>query len=262
MLFPIIGAETELEKVFGKTRVQTTTRPSNVSTHIWKTLSNKQRKDAQDYWAQVLAARDRRRLATLQCWTRADYQAVVLRTTTSDGPKWNTVHRRVVTDAHTGQVLVDQDVRGVTNKGILYAKVPGGPRDIVTKLYHNDSNLPDGVVRQEVAAGEPAAPAYTVIHPLTNAYSCFTRPVSEVLEPPRQAHRPFVFAVPATASVTRAQNDEDSIPVPAMPILPASCSVQPHREKLDEVSPYDVGCCLVARQLPKKEVLALSLIHI
>ena len=119
VLFPLLNVPTDLDKFFGKTREQRTTRPGNVDIHIWGSMSNKQRRDARDYWADVLAARDRRRLSKLQCWMRADYQARTHVGTTQDGPKWHHVHRCVVTDAHTGQLPLDQDVRGLTNKGIL-----------------------------------------------------------------------------------------------------------------------------------------------
>ena len=143
VLFPLLNVESDMDKFFGKTREQKTTRPGNVDTIIWGGMSGKQRKDAKDYWSRVLSARDTRRLSKLQCWTRADPQARVHVGTTQDGPQWAHVHRRVVTDATTGQLLLDQDVRGMTNKGILYARVAGGPRDIITRLYHDDPNLPD-----------------------------------------------------------------------------------------------------------------------
>ena len=78
-----------------------------------------------------------------------------------------------------------------------------------------------------------------------------------MLEPPRQAHRPYAFAVSATPVVTRAQEHEAAVPVPAMPLLPHTAAAQPHRERLSATfSPYDLGCCMVARQLPKREVAA------
>ena len=156
-------------------------------------------------------------MATLQCWTRADYQAKVHRTTAQDGPRWEYVHRRVVTDAHTGQVLADQDLRGVTNKGILCAKIPGGPRDVVAKLYRNDPNLPDldqaaggkpSAGASGSAGGKPPASACVVLPTTTGAFTCFNRKVEDVVELPRQAHRPCAFAMAATSAVTQAQVDE------------------------------------------------------
>ena len=73
--------------------------------------------------------------AKLRVWTREDRKAQCFRTTKSDGPVWETVERRVTYDKGSGAVLRD-DVRGVTDKSVLYAPVPDGPRDIVTMLYY------------------------------------------------------------------------------------------------------------------------------
>ena len=278
MLFPNLNVESDFDKAFGKTMMQTTARPLNVRSRIWHTMSKKQKRDAQEYWADVLGARDRRRLSKLRCWARADYRAQVHRTTTSDGPRWDRVHRRAVTDARTGQFLLDQDVRGMTNKGLLYAKVPGGPRDIATKLCHDDPNLPatssvpsakpqeldvpggaSSAAAAEAAAsaagGAAGARAPAAVASSTGVYACFNRLVDSALEPPRQAHRPCAFAMAATPVVIRAQEYEAAVPMPAMPLLPHTVEAQPHRERLPAtVVPYDVGCCMVARQLPKNEV--------
>eukprot|EP00959_Pyramimonas_sp_CCMP1952_P390768 8188969-Pyramimonas_sp.AAC.1 len=48
----------------------------------------------------------------------------------------------------SGAVICDEDVKGVTNKDIRYAQLPGGPRDITTVSYHRQpSPSPAGVAR-------------------------------------------------------------------------------------------------------------------
>ena len=94
-------------------------------------------------WQTVLNARDKRRLASLRCWTRQDAMARCTRLPGVHGPRWTHVHRRVVIDAASGKVLADQDMRGVTSKAELYATVPGGPRDTITKFYHTDPKITD-----------------------------------------------------------------------------------------------------------------------
>ena len=146
----------------------------------------------------------------------------------------------------------------IPNTGLLRAKVPGGPRDIVTKLYHDDSNLPTtscitgvkqpGLDRPggasssgaaakatAVAAGGAAeARAPAVAAPSTGVYACFNRTFDSALGPPRQAHRPCAFAVAATPTVTRAQEYEVTVTAPAMPLLPKNMEAQPRRERLPQ----------------------------
>ena len=79
-----------------------------------------------------------------KCYTRTDKQAKRLVTTDKKGPKWEHVHRRVTMDAITGKILAEHgDCQKIKSNAILYAPVPDGPRDIVTKLYHDDPTVND-----------------------------------------------------------------------------------------------------------------------
>ena len=91
------------------------------------------------------------------CWVREDKNAKVYRTTQDYGPRWECVFRRVVRDTHTGEILEDRDVRGVDDERILYAPIPGAPRDITTRLYHNDPRVDEdaGVIDADDHGGEP-----------------------------------------------------------------------------------------------------------
>ena len=71
------------------------------------------------------------------------------RTSLRGGPRWENVVRRVVLDTRTNEVLEDREMRGVTDKGILYGPVPGGPRDITTRLYHDDPEVSGGTSPSE-----------------------------------------------------------------------------------------------------------------
>eukprot|EP00959_Pyramimonas_sp_CCMP1952_P112606 2354239-Pyramimonas_sp.AAC.1 len=67
------------------------------------------------------------------------------------GPTWNTVERRTTYDMDSGAVIRAEDVKGVTNKEILYVRIPGGPRDITTiSYYRQPSTSPAGVARSLV----------------------------------------------------------------------------------------------------------------
>ena len=79
--------------------------------------------------------------ADCRCWSREDKGAKVYRTTLNGGPRWEYVVRRVVLDTRTGEVLDDRGVREVTDEGILYGPIPGAPRDVTTRLYHNDPEV-------------------------------------------------------------------------------------------------------------------------
>eukprot|EP00959_Pyramimonas_sp_CCMP1952_P195337 4084502-Pyramimonas_sp.AAC.1 len=51
----------------------------------------------------------------------------------------------------SGAVVRDEAVKGATNKEILCARIPGGPRDITTVLYYRQpSASPAGVARSLV----------------------------------------------------------------------------------------------------------------
>eukprot|EP00959_Pyramimonas_sp_CCMP1952_P024886 522352-Pyramimonas_sp.AAC.1 len=128
------------------TRVQATTRPDHILPERWKTLSRGQQKKDIGYAEDIKQARDTRERAALRVWTRQDKQAKLFRTTTAGGPTWNTVERRITYDMGSGAVIRDEDVKGVNNNDILYAKLPGGPRDITTVLYDRQpSPQPAGV---------------------------------------------------------------------------------------------------------------------
>eukprot|EP00959_Pyramimonas_sp_CCMP1952_P234447 4898781-Pyramimonas_sp.AAC.1 len=131
-----------------ETRVQTTARPGRTLPEHWKTLSRGQQKKDIECAEDIKQARETRERAALRAWTRQDKQAKHFRTTAAGGPTWNTVERRITYDMGSGAVIRDEDVKGVTNKEILHAKLPGGPRDISTLLYYRQpSPQPAGVAR-------------------------------------------------------------------------------------------------------------------
>eukprot|EP00959_Pyramimonas_sp_CCMP1952_P124293 2598536-Pyramimonas_sp.AAC.1 len=110
-----------------ETRVQITTRPDRTLPEHWKILFRGQQKKDIEYTEDIKQARETRERAALRAWIRQDKQAKHFRTTTVGGPTWNTVERRITYDMDSGAVIRDEGVKGVTNKEILYAKLPGGP---------------------------------------------------------------------------------------------------------------------------------------
>ena len=70
----------------------------------------------------------------LETFVRIDKNVRVMPTTCPDGPMWPTVVRRVVEDVDTGQVLSDEDVRGITIEE-LSGVFRSGPRNVKTTLY-------------------------------------------------------------------------------------------------------------------------------
>eukprot|EP00959_Pyramimonas_sp_CCMP1952_P432332 9053392-Pyramimonas_sp.AAC.1 len=52
----------------------------------------------------------------------------------------------------SGAVIRDEDVKGVTNKEIFYARILGGPRDVTTVFFNcrQPSASPVGVARSLV----------------------------------------------------------------------------------------------------------------
>eukprot|EP00959_Pyramimonas_sp_CCMP1952_P316159 6617251-Pyramimonas_sp.AAC.1 len=107
-------------------------RAQTILPERWKTLSRGQQKKEIEYAEDRYQARETRDRAARRAWTRQDKQAQLFRTTTAGGPTWNTVERRISYDMDSGAVIRDEDVKGVTNKEILYANLLGGPRDITT----------------------------------------------------------------------------------------------------------------------------------
>eukprot|EP00959_Pyramimonas_sp_CCMP1952_P174073 3637438-Pyramimonas_sp.AAC.1 len=73
------------------TKIQKTTRPDHCLVEYWKCLSGRQRDRERAYGKLVSQARARRHEATLKTWSRQDDNAKTLRTTRSDGPKWDRV---------------------------------------------------------------------------------------------------------------------------------------------------------------------------
>ena len=63
--------------------------------------------------------------------------------TSKGGPPWARVVLRITKDGSTGETL-ERLPRAfqVSDKKLLYAKVPDGPRDIVTELYYMIGELP------------------------------------------------------------------------------------------------------------------------
>ena len=89
--------------------------------------------------------------SSLASWTRKERGAKRFRTSIG-GPPWNQVVKRVTKCINSGQVIAEEDVQGM--KGAeLFAKIPGGPRDIETTLYFK----PPTGVKEANHACEPKA---------------------------------------------------------------------------------------------------------
>ena len=65
-------------------------------------------------------------------------QVANLPTPSADGPRWSSVVRRQVLDSPTGEVILDEDVRDMTDKTKAHAKVEGGPKDVIVRLWYRD----------------------------------------------------------------------------------------------------------------------------
>ena len=137
------------------------------------------------------------------------------------GPKWHTVERRVTYDRHTGDVIRDEDLKGVTSHDILYAKLPSSPRDITTLLYYrplpaDDANIARAtVVRSDMLDCE--GKSFGALNPLC-----------------RHFDKPSLVAIPA--------------------MLRQPSYTPAHREKAGHSA--WIRPALVTRNLSKKEVAA------
>ena len=81
------------------------------------------------------------------------------------------MERRITYDTDSGAVIRDEDVKGAINKDILYAKLPGGPRDISTVLYYRQpSPQPAGAARALVLV-DIEGNDFGAVNPLTRKFT-------------------------------------------------------------------------------------------
>ena len=72
-------------------------------------------------------------------WIRHDSNSFVFRVPGKDGPSWDHVHRRVTFDAETLGLIDDDPLVQFQGRSEVHRKIPNGPHDIITVLYHDDS---------------------------------------------------------------------------------------------------------------------------
>eukprot|EP00959_Pyramimonas_sp_CCMP1952_P227402 4754413-Pyramimonas_sp.AAC.1 len=106
----------------------------------------------------------------------------------------------------SGAVIRDEDVKGVTNKEILHARLPGGPRDITTVLYYRQpSTSPAGVARTLVlidSEGYEFGGANPLIRKFTSSVAMPTMPRGSDYAQARR-EKPLASAWARPAPVTR-----------------------------------------------------------
>ena len=65
----------------------------------------------------------------MKMWVREDYGAQTFRTTTSEGPPWQSVVRRITQDLNTGEILENLAVHP-SEQQFYYATIPRGPKEL------------------------------------------------------------------------------------------------------------------------------------
>ena len=68
-------------------------------------------------------------------WRWIRYDCGRCRTTTTDGPLWSTVQRRITEDSDTSELLEDALITLEVTDKVLHRPLPGGPRNRKTTLF-------------------------------------------------------------------------------------------------------------------------------
>ena len=76
-------------------------------------------------------------------WVREDWGSNQVPISTSGGPSWNRVRRRVVRNAHHGKILWDEQIDHSRPKTWYLHQVPQEISQIVTEFHHDDPNKHD-----------------------------------------------------------------------------------------------------------------------
>ena len=131
----------------------------------------------------------------LKVWYQYDFGSNETPQLSNDGPKWKHVHRRIIRDAASQEIIRDDMCSHMSNQQSVHFRLPRARQDVVTEFWHDDpsvstcdsvpetqSDVPWLPSVHQLRQLEPQVKACAQVAPLSNR--CL---VMEVFSPPRFA---------------------------------------------------------------------------